>query len=90
MAPEPITPPARQGKTLIQVTGSSSSMWDLNFSFSGSSRNKEARNPYNLFMINYLRDFDIFFLVTTSTCLASSTSGSLTFMASSNARGRGT
>jgi hypothetical protein len=35
--------------------------------FNGSSRNKRARNPCNLLRYYFLRDFDIFFLVTTST-----------------------
>jgi hypothetical protein len=35
--------------------------------YNGSSRNKRARNPCNLLRYYFLRDFDIFFLVTTST-----------------------
>jgi hypothetical protein len=40
---------------------------DIRIDFNGSSRNKRARNPCNLLRYYFLRDFDIFFLVTTST-----------------------
>jgi hypothetical protein len=56
-----------QGNALTTATTPGTELSSSAIYWSGSSRNTKARNPYNYMLINYLRDFDIFFLVTTTT-----------------------